>query len=44
MTFVRQEEDAKPIEDVAQLLNLVVDAEANTRSAHELLDEVSQLL
>ena len=34
----------KRIEDVALLLNQVVDDEANSRHTHELLDEISQLL
>jgi hypothetical protein len=44
MTAVSQYPDVKRIDDVAQLLNQVVDAQANSRHAHELLDEVSQLL
>ena len=34
----------KRIDDVAQLLNQMVDADANSRHPHELLDEISQLL
>jgi hypothetical protein len=43
MTVVSRN-DVKGIDDVAQLLNEVVDAQANSRQAHELLDEISQLL
>jgi hypothetical protein len=44
MTVVSRKLDMKRIDDVAQLLNQVVDAEANSRHAHELLEEISQLL
>ncbi|KLK95095.1 hypothetical protein AA309_00080 [Microvirga vignae] len=44
MTVISRTPDVKRIDDVAQLLNQVVDAEANSRHAHELLDEISQLL
>jgi hypothetical protein len=44
MTAVSQYPDVKRIDDVAQLLNEVVDAQANSRQAYELLDEISQLL
>jgi hypothetical protein len=44
MTVVSRNPDVKGIDDVAQLLNQVVDAEANSRHAAELIDEISQLL
>jgi hypothetical protein len=44
MTFVSREPNIIRIDDVAELLNHVVDAKANSRHAHELLEEVSQLL
>jgi hypothetical protein len=43
MTVVSRN-NVKGIDDVAQLLNEVVDAQANSRQAYELLDEISQLL
>ncbi len=44
MTVVSRNPDVKRFDDVAQLLNQVVDAEASSRHADELIDEISQLL
>ena len=44
MTFISRQRNIKRIDEVAELLNHVVDAKANSRQAHELLEEVSQLL
>ena len=44
MTFNIRKPDVKRIDDVAQLLNQVVDVGANSRRADELIDEISQLL
>ena len=44
MTFNIRKPDVKRIDDLAQLLNQVVDVGANSRRADELIDEISQLL
>lgn len=44
MPIASRKSESKRIDDVAQLLNEVVDVGADSRHANELIDEISQLL
>jgi hypothetical protein len=44
MTVASRTRSAKRIDDIAQLLNQVVDVGANAHHANDIIDEISQLL